>query len=303
MLRYVKALCGLSRAAQATLSTAQPLVAALVVDDDPDPARFLLLACAMLAVFLATFAANDVLDHRLDRARFAHEERDFSGFDIDTVGVRHPLARGELPYRVAVMWVVGLGALGTAVTAWLSPVSFVVLVVAVALEVAYCKLATVSALKCLLSGVVVAVGACAGALAVPGPVPWPALGLLCLWLAAWEIGGRNIPNDFVDAGEDTRLGIRTVPVVLGPAAAVRCAAVALLVAGVSAVALALYLTDSYGVSGVTITALATVFLLLGPGVRLLREPSAAAAMAVFNRATWHPPAVLAAFAAALALPR
>ena len=35
------------------------------------------------------------------------------------------------------------------------------------------------------------------------------------WAFAWEIGGRNIPNDWSDLEEDQHLGITTVPVRYG----------------------------------------------------------------------------------------
>ena len=45
--------------------------------------------------------------------------------------------------------------------------------------------------------------------------------MLFAWMCAWEIGGRNIVNDFADVAEDSRLGIKTVPLVYGAKAAAR----------------------------------------------------------------------------------
>jgi 4-hydroxybenzoate polyprenyltransferase len=298
----IRVLYGFSRGAQSTLSVAQPLVAVFVVTDHPPVARFLAVAAAALAGFLAVFAANDVLDRQLDGRRFSNE-RDYDGFDIDSVGARHPMARGELSYVAAVAWVVVLGLVAALVTAWLSPVCLCLFLLAVLLEVAYCRLATVTALKCVLSGIMVAVGACVGAFAMPGPVEWLPLALMCVWMAAWEIGGRNIPNDMVDVAEDVHLGIRTLPVVRGRRPAARYTLLFLLVGGAAAIGLAVARFPSYGVVGVTATVLATGVLLVAPGIGLLRAPCPDAAMRVFNRASFHPVAVLAAFVLALALSR
>jgi len=54
--------------------------------------------------------------------------------------------------------------------------------------------------------------------------------VIFLWIAFWEVGGQNIPNDLVDMEEDGRLGAKTVPVVYGPNAAV-VIALATLIAG------------------------------------------------------------------------
>ena len=58
-------------------------------------------------------------------------------------------------------------------------------------------------------------GALAAVFAV-NPAPPPAFVLMVfVWIAFWEVGGQNIPNDLVDIEEDGRLGAKTVPVVYG----------------------------------------------------------------------------------------
>lgn len=289
-----RALYGFSRGNQALLSIAQPLVGALMATDHPAPGRLAVAVLATAAAFFAVFAANDLFDARLDRrsAALAHTR---AAPDIDSAGGRHPLAQGRLRFAAGLAWVLLLGGAALAVAVALSWVCGVLFVCAALLEAAYCKLATVTAYKFLLSGVMVAIGACAGWFAFSDTVDPLRLGLLAVWMAAWEIGGRNIPNDLADVDEDTPLGIRTVPIVHGPRAAARLAAALLLLSAAAACALAAAAWPSYGAVGLTLTALTALPTVVLPAVRLLRHPDGPTALAVFNRASFHPVGVLAAF--------
>ncbi|MFW6691883.1 UbiA family prenyltransferase [Streptomyces sp. MAR4 CNX-425] len=291
-----RALYGFSRGNQALLSIAQPLVGALMATDRPDPGRLALAVLATAAAFLAVFAANDLFDARLDR-RSAAMAQTRRGPDLDSAGGRHPLAQGRLRVAAGVAWVLVLGAVALGVAVALSPVCAALFGCAALLQAVYCRLATVTAYKCLLSGVMVAIGACAGWFAFADAVDPLRLGLLALWMAAWEIGGRNIPNDLADVDEDTPLGIRTVPIVHGPRTAARLAAALLAVAAAAACALAVAAWPSYGAVGLAAVALTAVPTALVPAARLLRRPDAATALGAFNRASFHPVGVLAAFTA------
>ena len=55
------------------------------------------------------------------------------------------------------------------------------------------------------------------------PLRWGALDVF-VFLACWEIGGRNIVNDMSDLESDARVGIHRVASVHGEAAAARAAA-------------------------------------------------------------------------------
>lgn len=306
LLVNLKALYGFSRGTQATLSVAQPLTVVLLASENVSPWRFAAMTLAALTGFFAVFAANDLLDVRLDRRGFDHL-RPHDGPDIDSAGGRHPLARGKLSTGPAVLWVTGLGLVAVAVCAMLSWVCVVLFLAAAALEGVYCLLATVTCYKTLLSGIMVATGACAGWFAVTSEIDPLRLGLVVLWMAAWEIGGRNIPNDLADVDEDTPLGIRTLPVVHGARAAAVWACAALVLSAAAGTGLLLFSFPALGVGaagavlGVTGAVAASGYTLIAPGVRLLRQPDAATALAVFNRATFHPVLVLAAVAAGLAV--
>ncbi|MGK5532569.1 UbiA family prenyltransferase [Streptomyces sp. URMC 129] len=296
----VRALYGFSRGTQATLSVAQPLLGVFLADGSPSPARLGLVVAASLAGYFAVFAANDLIDARLDRERFAYL-RAYQGFDIDSAGGRHPLAQGRLSPVAGAVWVTVLGALALTLSAMLSWVCAALLVAAALLEAAYCALARVTPYKFLLTGVMVALGGCVGWFAVSSDVDRPLLWLFCGWLAAWEIGGRNIVNDWADVEEDVHLGVRTVPVVYGYRVSGLLTFAFLAVAVVSGTGMAVAALPSCGPLGVAGTLLAGLYTLLAPGLRLLRAPYPENAMAVFNRASLYPPAMLLIILACLAV--
>ncbi|MDT0309308.1 UbiA family prenyltransferase [Streptomyces sp. DSM 44917] len=291
----VRALYGFSRGTQATLSVAQPLLGAmLATGGTPPPGRLGLCAACCLAGYFAVFAANDLIDARLDRERFAYL-RAYQCFDIDSAGGRHPLARGRLPMAAAVAWVAGLGALALALAALLSWMCAALLAAAALLEAVYCALARVTPFKFLVSGVMVALGGCLGWFAMTPEADRPLLWLLCLWLAAWEIGGRNIVNDWADVEEDVHLGVRTVPVVYGYRVSGLLTLACLLVTAAAGAALAAAAWPFPGgaLLGAAAALLAGLHALLAPGLRLLRAPDPCNAMALFNRASLYPVTTLA----------
>ncbi|MDT0267211.1 UbiA family prenyltransferase [Streptomyces sp. DSM 44915] len=286
----VRALYGFSRGTQATLSVAQPMLGLLLAGGG-SPGRVLLCGVAAFAAFFAVFAVNDLIDASIDQQRFDHL-REFDGFDIDSAGVRHPLAQGRLSLTVAASWVASLGAAALVLAALLSWVCVVLFVAAGLLEAVYCKLARVTPYKALLTGVMVALGGCVGWFAVSGAVDQPVLWLFALWLAAWEIGGRNIVNDLADVDEDVHLGVRTIPVVYGRRLSGLLACAALLVAYATSVGMMFAALPHFGLFGVAGTVVAGGYALVLPGLRLLRGCQPQVALMVFNRASLYPVVLL-----------
>ncbi|MET2716984.1 UbiA family prenyltransferase [Streptomyces harbinensis] len=300
----VRALYGFSRGTQATLSVAQPLIGALIAVDGPALDRLAVALVAAFAGYFALFAANDLLDARLDRRRFAHL-RPYQRFDIDSAGIRHPLAQGRLSYRAGLAWVVTLSLLALVLAARLHWLCAALFVTAALLQVGYCLLATVTPHKFWLTGLSVGLGGCAGWFAVAPPeggVDWPRLLLFFCWLAAWEIGGRNLVNDWADVEEDVHLGVRTVPVVRGPRAAGRLVYVFLVFTFVAGVVLMIAGWTSFRAIGVVGTLLAGGWALLMPGLALRRDPRPETALTVFNRASLYPVLVLVVLLLASARP-
>ncbi|UCM89222.1 UbiA family prenyltransferase [Streptomyces marincola] len=299
--QLARALWGFSRGTQATLSVAQPLLGALLADPDPPPGRLALCLVACVAGYFAVFAANDLIDARLDRERFACL-RAYEGFDIDGAGGRHPLAQGRLSLAAGVAWVALLGSVSLVLWALLHWVCAVLLVVAALLEALYCVLARVTEWKFLLTGVLVACGGCLGWFAMTPAVDRPVLWLFCVWLAAWEIGGRNIVNDWADVEEDVHLGVRTVPLRHGPRVSAALTFGSLAVAAVAGAGMLLGVWPAHGLLGPAATCAMLAlsgWALIAPGLRLLRAPGPEHAMALFNRASLYPAAALGIVVAAL----
>jgi 4-hydroxybenzoate polyprenyltransferase len=296
----LRGLFGFSRSVQATLSVAQPFAVALVaLHGFPSLDRLILGISAAWAGFLAVFALNDLLDVELDRARFSHL-RKYEAFDIDSTLVRHPLAQRQIGVRLGMLWVGILATYALVAAYLLNPPAAGLFLAAALLELLYCKLARVTPWKIVPSGAMVGVGALAGWVAMTGEIRPLEMSLLFLWMAAWEIGGRNIVNDFADVDEDERLGVKTVPVVYGPRVAARMTAFFL---GVTLLA-SLLLQPAAQLNAVYPAGAALVggYLLIWPAIRLLRAPVPRNALSLFNRASLYPPVMLIVLIASLYLP-
>lgn len=296
VLEQLKALYRLSRGTQASLSIAQPVLGVFLATTHPPLGRFVLAVGLIAAGFFGTFAFNDLLDAPLDRARPASSDPE-QGWDLERAGL-HPLARGRLTYRAGVSWAAGLCAtaiIGLAVLSW---AAMGMAVAGILLEAAYCALARVSPYKFVLSGILVACAALTGWFAFTGTLTLQTA-LFALWMAAWEIGGRNIPNDMADIDGDARLGITTMPTVHGLSRSASVSFGCLLVAAIACTALALAARSSFGTPGVTASVVSGLLLLVVPGLRMLRDPSGRTALALFNGASFQPACVLLGYLAGL----
>lgn len=289
------AIVDLSRTRQALLSVAQPALAAIIALQGMPSARQVSLGLvAASAGFLAVFSLNDVLDRRVDAESLSAGKGDVEGYDIDTAFVRHPLARGDVSLRLSLAWVGGLGVVSAVCAYLLSPVCLALFAVAVLLEVFYCSLRSVTWLKTVVSGLMVGVGGIAGWAAV-APLSLGAVPVFA-FLALWEIGGRNLPNDLADVEVDSRVGIKTVATVFGP----QVSAWATLGVGLASLAALAVLQMPLIV---TVSSLAAgVWAMLIPAVALVRSPTSDEAGRYFNRASLLPALVFAAAMAGLALP-
>jgi 4-hydroxybenzoate polyprenyltransferase len=289
-----------SRGLQAFISIAQPglgAVIALVAIPEWD-----VVAIGFFAAWAgnnAAFAINDLLDVELDKRRFKHL-REFKGFDIDTAMVRHPLAQGYLSYKSGVLWILTSSLIAVVGAYLLNPWCVLLFVVALCLEIYYCKLSQVSALKFLITGVMVAVGAMAGWVAVVDSIELVPAFVFFIWIAAWEIGGRNIVNDWSDIEEDIHLGIKTVPVVYGHTVAGRLILFFLVVTICCSLLIAplLNLNVLYLVGAL----LEGWYALLYPAIKLLKNPAPEVAITLFNRASLYPLVMLTIVVISLYIP-
>lgn len=277
----IRAIVDLSRGRQALLSVAQPAMGALVATGVLPSQRVMALGfVAATAGYLAVFSLNDVLDAHVDSAALEAGKGDVQGYDIDTMFLRHPLARGDLSRTASLAWVVCLGLLSAVSAYLLAPVCLALFATAVALEVLYCSLRSVTWMKTAVSGLMVGVGGLAGWAAV-APVSSEALPFLG-FLALWEVGGRNLPNDLADVVADSAVGLATVATVLG--ARVSSLAIAWTTAATIA-ALALLGQSTVVTAGSLVAGLWAMGL---PAVALLRTPTSLQAGKYFNRASLLP---------------
>ena len=286
---------GLSRMTHSVLDVAHPSVgaalAAVVLGGPPSARTIILGLIAGFAGYTSVFALNDVFDLKEDREKMLRYQSDRKTFDIDSVGQRHPLAQGRLSYGAAVAWVASWGLLSLVLAFMLRPSCAVFLLGAFILEAAYCKLLRVTHWKGLLSGLMVGVGGLAGVWAI---TPVPGLGMVIVffaWAFAWEVGCRNIPNDWSDIDEDVHLGIRTVPVRYGRKGASLISFVIVCATAVLGLVFPLVVPMPLGWAYTAATVLVSAYFLIIPAIRWQREQTTASALAFFNLACFYPLAV------------
>jgi len=269
--------------------------AVLAIGRVPPLRTTLLGLVSAFAGITAIFGLNDMIDRRVDAVKMKAVSAGTPGsFDLDSLGFRHPVAQGKLSFGAGLAWVI-FWAVISFVTAWLvRPTCAWLLVAAAGLEVGYCSLLRVTPWKTILSGCNVAVGGLAGLYAVTS-TPSPGLVLLYfLWSLAWEVGCRNIPNDWSDFSEDAALGIKTIPVRFGLSRAARISFAAM-TATILCAALFPLLSPLANWPVYEVGALAAAaYLLVIPSLRWQRDLSRPSAMIFFNRACFYPLAVFAA---------
>jgi 4-hydroxybenzoate polyprenyltransferase len=285
----------LSRTPHGLLDMAAPCLAALLGLGAFPPLGITVLGLVtVFAGYTAVYALNDLVGFRSDRAKLAAAPAPLPGpRDLDALTVRHPLAQGLLGFPEALAWALGWGAVALAGAWHLNPVCLLIFVGGCLLEAVYCLLWRVSPYRSLVSGAVKTAGSLAAVFAVD-PQP-SAVYLLMLFLTffCWEIGGQNVPNDWTDLEEDRRFGARTIPVVFGLARSRDIILGALFLA--VALSLGLWLSAPGPAPPLPLAAVAAAGagLLLLPAWRLTPASPRPALMALFNRASWYPPALLA----------
>lgn len=292
----VSAVFDLSRGRQALLSIAQPALAAVLALGGMPSSR--VVALGLLAAstgYLAVFSLNDVLDRRVDESAAAVTQLQGAQtlYDIDTAFQRHPLARGALPPWFGWLWVGALSAISVAASAALGIMCVAFFAAAAALEVLYCSLRSVTWTKTFVSGVMVGLGGLAGWVAV-APLSWGALAFF-VFLALWEIAGRNLPNDLADISDDSLVGITTVSTRFGHRTAARSIVVGSILTALSA--LTLPGTPFLAAAAFLVVAV----MMVAPAVRLADEPTSERAARYFNVASLVPPAIFVIVLPALLL--
>ena len=298
-IERIKFFLALSRTPHGLLDMATPAFSALLYLGGLPPLRVILIGLlTAFAGYTAVYAANDIIDYRSDRKRLNREDPGETGY-LDSILVRHPMARGLLSFREGVAWALGW-SLVALIGAWLlNPTCAAIFLAGALLEAVYCLLWRVSPFRAIVSGFVKTMGALAALYAVdPNPDPGFMLSLfLCLFF--WEIGGQNIPHDWSDIEEDRRFQARTIPVRLGEEKSAALSLFCILIAVV--LCMGLFFIRFPGSQGAALLTAFVIcaFLLLLPGIKLFRTKKREEAMALFNKASYFPAAMLAAVLALL----
>ncbi len=294
MLSTLRLLFALSRTPHGLLDMACPiLVVFLWLGRLPSAEIMLIGLVTVFAAYTSGYAVNDLVDRIADRKRYGAGWSEAPGY-LDATLPRHPLASGMLRTRHALVWAGAWGLVAAVGSFLLSPASFAIFIASIALEVGYCLLYRLTALRVFVSGVVKTLGPIAGVFAVDRSPLSTRLLLLFLWLFFWEMGGQNIPSDWTDIDEDRALGAKTIPVLLGPTWSGRLAFFSVSVAIALNVAFIVSAPGRgsipYAVASVAIGA----WLLVVPAVGLSASTSRSVIFRLFNWASYYPAALLAA---------
>ncbi len=294
---WARRFVALSRLPHVALDIATPAMAALLwLGRLPSAATVLIGLVTAFAGYTAVYALNDLVDRRMDRHKMDADDTSHDRY-LDAVGGRHPVAQGLLTARQGWTWIAIWNAACIVGVLLLSPWCLVIYLSGAVLEAVYCSLYRVTPLRVLLSGVIKTLG---GAAAIVAVDPHPQGLRVAVFLAMiffWEIGGQNIPADWTDIDEDTRMKARTIPVHVGA----RTATVMIVLCLAAAIVLSITLLGVFaGFSGLPYMAAALAagtWLLLYPSVGLVQNRERSRAQAVFNSASYYPLALLLIVAA------
>ena len=289
----LKLFLALSRTPHLLIDLATPMAAALLcIGRFPPLSTIILGLITVFAGYACIYALNDVTDYELDRKRMGERARDQGCFDLDCIFVRHPLAQGFITFAAGMMWTVLWGLIALVGATLLNPVCAAIFIVGAILEVIYCKFYGYSQWKILIAATVKNLGSLAAIYAVNPSPPLEFIIIVFIWIALWEVGGQNIPNDLVDMDEDRRLEGKTIPVVYGPNLSVLIILITLIasfVLGLGLVFLSPLPFKGVYLLGAIISGL--LFLLI-PLKRFLSERDTAKAINLFNQASLYPAGIL-----------
>ena len=289
----LKLFLALSRTPHLLIDLATPMAAALLcIGRFPPLSTIILGLITVFAGYACIYALNDVTDYELDRKRMGERARDQGCFDLDCIFVRHPLAQGFITFAAGMMWTVLWGLIALVGATLLNPVCAAIFIVGAILEVIYCKFYGYSQWKILIAATVKNLGSLAAIYAVNPSPPLEFIIIVFIWIALWEVGGQNIPNDLVDMDEDRRLEGKTIPVVYGPNLSVLIILITLIASFV--LGLGLVFLSPLPFKGVYLVGaiISGLLFLLIPLKRFLSERDTAKAINLFNQASLYPVGIL-----------
>jgi 4-hydroxybenzoate polyprenyltransferase len=285
----LKLLFGLSRTPHGLLDLATPSMAALLCLGHFPPLSVVAVGLiTAFAGYTAVYALNDLVDLHVDRERLAGTKASEDTLRVDEIMVRHPVAQGLLQFRSGLTWFGAWALVALAGAWWLNPLCAALFVGSASLEIVYCKLLRITHLKIIPSAIVKGTGGLAGIYAVVPSAPMGFVAVMFLWLAAWEVGGQNIPNDIVDMEADKRVEAKTTLTVKGIRESIFRIVVAVSMAAFGGIAI--YWVAGSGLGWIYPLGAAVLGwkLLLEPARQLYHDPGPAQAASLFNRASYMP---------------
>jgi 4-hydroxybenzoate polyprenyltransferase len=233
---------------------------------------FKIIGLGLITVFAgytAVYALNDVVGYRSDKKKV--QQGNLRGIedceDLDAVLVRYPMARGLLSFKEGLVWAVAWALLAL-IGAYISPS------------------------RTLLSGVVKAAGPIAAVFAVDPNPSAPYLIVLFLLIFFWEIGGQNVPNDWIDLEEDVRFGARTVPIRLGVEEANVIIFGSIILTVILSGILLILSPVTFELPFIIAFAFVGFYFLLMPTIKLYQSEESSHALILFNKASYYPLALL-----------
>jgi 4-hydroxybenzoate polyprenyltransferase len=244
------------------------------------------------AGYTAVYALNDIVDYKVDKEKAARGELASAGSDLDGVLVRHPMAQGFLSFKEGVLWSMAWSLLALMGALILNPVCVLIFVGGCALETIYCLLWRVSPFRTFVSGAVKTSGAVAAVFAVDPNPSGMYLIFLFLLLFFWEIGGQNIPNDWSDYDADRQMNAKTIPIRWGVSIANHIILITIILTLASSAIIFYFTRVDYGFVFVVLSLIGGGYLLLLPALKLNKTPNGSLAMALFNKASYYPLALL-----------
>jgi 4-hydroxybenzoate polyprenyltransferase len=290
----LKPFLALSRTPHGLLDMATPCFAALLwIGEFPSFKIIFLGLLTVFAGYTAVYALNDLVDYRIDKEKIATGKYCNPDDYLDAMMVRHPLVQGCLSFEHGLAWALFWSAVALIGAYLLNPVCVLIFITGCCLETFYCLMWRITPLRAVVSGMVKTTGPIAGIFAVD-PTPCPVF-VMVLFLALffWEIGGQNIPADWTDLDSDRRLKAQTIPVRFGTQRSAEFLLFCLIVA-------LLLMTFAFQLSRSGLEPIAAaismglgIYLLLFPAMRLYQTKSRSDAMALFNKSSYYPVALLA----------
>jgi len=202
------------------------------------------------------------------------------------------MAQGFLTLREGVIWSIAWSLLALIGALILNPVCVLIFVGGCALETIYCLLWRVSPFRTFVSGAVKTSGAIAAVFAVDPNPSGIYLVFLFLLLFFWEIGGQNIPNDWSDYDEDRQMNAKTIPIRWGLAVANNIILVTIGLTLAMSTIVFYFSQVAYGIMIVVLSLAAGGYLLVLPALKLNKSRQPSNAMALFNKASYYPLALL-----------